>query len=98
MVTVPTLTSVLDPMTVSREQNAGTQLEVTDAFAKLAISEMELIATRVSALIKSSVERMKNVSFRLALTANVRTAFSERLSIPCVKIRTNAVQTCTVVQ
>ena len=79
MVTVLTLTSVLLKMIVLWEPNAGIQLEVTDAFAKLAISEMELIATRVSALMKHSVGKMSNVLARLVLTANARRVFFERL-------------------
>ena len=98
MVTVPTLTSVLDQMTVSREQNAGIQWAVTDAFAKLAISVMVRTATRVSVPMKSSVEKMNNVSARLASIANVKRASSESLLTIFVKIRTSVVRICTFVQ
>ena len=63
----------------------------------MAISETELIVTRVIALIKSSVERMKNVSVRLASIVNARKASSESLLTACVKIRTSVLPICTVV-
>ena len=46
---------------------------------------------------KRSVVKMKSVLAPLVLTANARRAFSERPSIKCVKIRTNAILICTVV-
>ena len=61
MVTVLTLTSVRDQMTVSKVPSAGIQWEATDAYAKEALSGMIRIVTRVSALMKNFVEPMNSV-------------------------------------
>ena len=97
MVTVLTLTSVRDQMTVSKVPSAGIQWEATDVSVKVVSSETGLTVTRASALMKHSVDKMNNVLARQALIANVKRASPESLLIVHVKIRTSVVRTCTIV-